>query len=146
MKSDYDDNLEWPFKFKVTFTLLNHVSSNDNQSQSFWPDTTSKCFQCPRSDMNIAYGISNCFSLDLFKKNQNQYVLNDTIFIKVEVDFLSERPSKIFTSKDTLISLFFFILDLPLIAGAGELPNEEEHGDRTYNNLSHLFCGPGALK
>jgi hypothetical protein len=107
MKSDYDDNLQWPFKFKVIFTLLNHLSSNENQLNSFWPDTTSKCFQYPRSDMNIPYGISNCFSLDLFKKNQTQYVENDTIFIKVEVDFLAERPSKTFPSKDTLIFPFF---------------------------------------
>jgi hypothetical protein len=33
-----------------------------------------------------------------------------------------------------------------LITAAGELPNEKEHGDRTYNNLPSLVCDPGALK
>jgi len=130
MRGDYDTDLQWPFKFKIKFTLLNQLSSNYNQSNSFWPDTTSSCFQQPRGDMNIAYGISKCFALDLFKKNQTEFVQNDTMFIGVEVDFSAKRPSE--------MSL--------LMTDAGELPNEEEHADRTYDNLPSLFCDPGALE
>jgi hypothetical protein len=129
MRGDYDTDLQWPFKFKIKFTLLNQLSSNYNQSNSFWPDTTSICFQRPRSNMNIAYGISKFFPLDQFKKNQTQYVQNDTIFIRAEVDFWAERPSK--------MSL--------LLADAGELPSEEELADRTYDNLPGLLGDPGAL-
>ncbi|CAF4143157.1 unnamed protein product [Adineta steineri] len=56
-----DVNLQWPFKFKVKFTLINHLLSNNNQSVSFWPDITSNCFQYPTSDINIPYGKSKCF-------------------------------------------------------------------------------------
>jgi hypothetical protein len=94
MRGNYDGNLQWPFKFKVTFTLLNHLFSNHNESSSFWPDTTSICFQRPRSNMNIAYGISKFVPIDLFKKNQNEYVKNDTMFIRGEIDFLTGRQSK----------------------------------------------------
>jgi hypothetical protein len=108
MRGNYDGNLQWPFKFKVTFTLLNHLSSNHNQSSSFWPDTTSICFQRPRSNMNIGYGISEFFPIDLFKKDQNQYVQTDAMFIRVEVDFLTERSSKLSILKDIFISFFYF--------------------------------------
>jgi hypothetical protein len=103
MRGNYDAHLQWPFKFRVTFTLFNHLSPNDNQSKFFWPDTTSVCCQCPRSDMNIAYGISNFVSLDLFERNLSQYVQNGSIFIGVHVDFLAERTSIMSISKDILI-------------------------------------------
>jgi hypothetical protein len=108
MRGCYDANLHWPFKFKVKFTLLNLLSPNDNQSNFFWPDTKSICFQRPRGEMNIAYGISKLFSLDLFKKYRDQFVQNDKIFIKVEFDFSADRPGKISISKDTLISFPYF--------------------------------------
>ncbi|CAF1183376.1 unnamed protein product [Rotaria sordida] len=122
MRGNYDDVLRWPFEFKVTFILLNHLSPNNNQSKFFWPDTKSIAFQCPRSNMNIAYGFSKFFPLDLFEQNENHYVKDDRMSIKIEVDFLAERPT------------------LPLISGAGELVNEEELVDTTYDNLPRLLC------
>jgi hypothetical protein len=103
MRGNYDAHLQWPFKFRVKFTLFNHLSPNDNQSKFFWPDTKSICFQRPRGDMNIGYGISNFVSLDLFETNQSQYVEKDTVFVGVQVDFLAERPSIMSISKDILI-------------------------------------------
>ncbi|CAF1151459.1 unnamed protein product [Rotaria sordida] len=122
MRGNYDDVLRWPFEFKITFTLLNHLSPNNNQSKFFWPDTKSIAFQCPRSNMNIAYGFSKFFPLDLFEQNENHYVKDDRMSIKIEVDFLAERPT------------------LPLISGAGGLVNEEELVDTTYDNLPRLLC------
>ncbi|CAF3951626.1 unnamed protein product [Rotaria sordida] len=122
MRSNYDNDLRWPFQFKVTFTLLNDLSPNNNQTTSFWPNTKSIAFQCPRSEMNIAYGISKFFPLNLFEQNENHYVQNDRMFIKIEVDFLTERPI------------------FPSITDADELVNEEELIDTTYDNFSQLLC------
>ncbi|CAF4327616.1 unnamed protein product [Rotaria sp. Silwood2] len=127
MRGNYDYILHWPFQFKIIFTLLNHLSSNNNHTNFLWPDTKSNSFQCPRSDMNIAYGISKFFPLDLFKQNESHYVKNNKMFIKIEVDFVAERPI------------------LPLITDAGELLNEEELVDTTYDNLGQLLCLSDAL-
>ncbi|CAF1634302.1 unnamed protein product [Adineta ricciae] len=40
--------------------------------------------------MNEAYGIEKFISLVKFKQNQNIYAQDDTMFIRVEVDFLSK--------------------------------------------------------
>ncbi|CAF4955358.1 unnamed protein product, partial [Rotaria sp. Silwood1] len=92
MQDTHNTIFHWPFKFNVTFTLLNQLSSNNNQSISFWFNTTSSCFQHSTTDINIVDGTSTFLSLDLFEKNQNQYVQNDTMFIKVEIDFQAEKP------------------------------------------------------
>ncbi|CAF2994547.1 unnamed protein product [Rotaria sp. Silwood2] len=111
MQDNHDGILYWPLKVKVTFTLLNQLSSNNNQSISFWFDTTSNCFQRSTTDMNIIDGISRFFSLDLFEKNQNQYIQNDTMYIKVDTDFQAENPK------------------IPLTGSTGGLLNDEEHAD-----------------
>jgi len=93
MRGEYDAILEWPFHLKVTFSLI----SEDDQhhfTNVFWPDTRSKCFQRPRLAMNEAYGIEKFISLDEFQQNQDQYVRDDTMFVKIEVDFLSKAPGK----------------------------------------------------
>ncbi|CAF3558505.1 unnamed protein product, partial [Rotaria sp. Silwood2] len=63
------------------------------------------------TDMNIIDGISRFFSLDLFEKNQNQYIQNDTMYIKVDTDFQAENPK------------------IPLTGSTGGLLNDEEHAD-----------------
>ncbi|CAF3978944.1 unnamed protein product [Rotaria sordida] len=117
MQGNHDAILQWPFKFKVTFTVLNQLSLNNNHSISFWFDTTSSCFQHLTTDMNIIYGISRFLPLDLFEKNQNQYVQNDTMFFKVEIDFSAEK------SENTIDS-------------TGELLNDEGHADTIDSNLT----------
>jgi hypothetical protein len=103
MQGDHDKYLYWPFHFKVTFTLLNQLQTNNNQSRSFWSDTRSICFQQPCSDMNIAYGISKCFPLDILEQNENHFVRDDTLLIKLEVDFLAKKPGKLSLLNDTLV-------------------------------------------
>ncbi len=90
MRGEYDAILKWPFVFKVSFTLLDQSTSDDNQyhfSDCFWSDIRSNCFQRPRSEMNEAYGIEKFVSLEQFRQNQHRYVQNDTMFIKIKVDF-----------------------------------------------------------
>ena len=65
-RGEYDAILKWPFHFKVVFSLLNQLAPEDDRhhlSEFFWPDMQSICFQCPRIEMNEAYGIKKvCFT------------------------------------------------------------------------------------
>ena len=54
---------------------------------SFRPDIKSNSFQRPRSDMNIASGIPKFFPLAMIQQEGNPYVRDDTMFIKMMVDF-----------------------------------------------------------
>jgi hypothetical protein len=91
MRGDYDAYLKWPFHFKVRFTLLDQIQHN-NQSRFFWSNTASICFKQPSTTMNPAYGISQFFPLDKLEQNENGFVRNDILLIKVEVDFLAVKP------------------------------------------------------
>ncbi|CAF4424134.1 unnamed protein product, partial [Rotaria sp. Silwood2] len=54
---------------------------------SFQPDIKSSSFQRPRSDMNIASGIPKFIPLEAIQQEGNPYVRDDTMFIKIMVDF-----------------------------------------------------------
>ena len=97
MQGEYDALLKWPFAFKVSFTLLDQSTSQDDQchfSTCFWSDIRAECFQRPSLKMNCAYGIEKFISLEQFRQNLHRYVQNDTLFIKVEVDFSSSSSGK----------------------------------------------------
>lgn len=95
MRGDYDENIRWPFQAKVKLTILSHISSNYHWSKCFWPNIQSSSFQRPRSDMNDPYGISKFFPLNLLEPDQNHYVTDDTMCIKIDIDFIAKRPSEI---------------------------------------------------
>ncbi|CAF1187136.1 unnamed protein product, partial [Didymodactylos carnosus] len=94
MRGDYDSILKWPFNFKVTFCLYDQSGQNRHVIDSFRPDTKSNSFQRPRSDMNIASGIPKFFPLPMIQQDGNNYVRDDTMFIKVIVDF-ADMPKMI---------------------------------------------------
>lgn len=88
MRGEFDNILQWPFTFKVTFRLINQSGSRD-VIDTFQPETTSSSFRKPKSDMNIASGCPRFIShSDLKEKG---FVVDDTIFIKCEVDTNSIR-------------------------------------------------------
>ena len=92
MKSEHDDLLPWPFKQKVTISLLNQETPSDGSShitQSFMPDSRSSSFQKPTKDMNIASGFPKFAPRTVL--NDKKYSNNDTIYFKVKVD-LSDIP------------------------------------------------------
>jgi TNF receptor-associated factor 4 len=98
MRGEYDGKLRWPFKYKVTFTLIDQLPTNDDRrhiTKDFWPNEQELCSGRPGFDMNESNGIPMFFPLNLFEKDQERYVQNDTMFIKITVDHLTERPSKI---------------------------------------------------
>ncbi|CAF2742328.1 unnamed protein product [Rotaria sp. Silwood2] len=91
MRSEYDAILKFPFNFKVTFCLYDQTPAQKYIIDSFRPDIKSNSFQRPRSEMNIASGIPKFFPLPMIEQDDNPYVRDDTIFIKIMVDF-SDMP------------------------------------------------------
>jgi hypothetical protein len=87
MRGEYDPILKFPFRFKVTFCLYDQTGQQRHLIDSFQPDMNSNSFQRPHSNMNIASGIPKFVPLTIIQKNNNQYVCDDTIFIKVMIGF-----------------------------------------------------------
>ena len=87
LRGEYDAILQFPFGFKVTFCLFDQTPQQRHIIDSFRPDKKSSSFQRPRSDMNIASGIPKIFPLPMVQQDNNAYIRDDTMFIKVMVDF-----------------------------------------------------------
>jgi hypothetical protein len=87
MRGEHDAILQFPFSFKVTFCLYDQTAQQRHIIDSFRPDIKSSSFQRPRLEMNIASGIPKFFPLAMIQQDNNPYVRNDTMFIKVMVHF-----------------------------------------------------------
>lgn len=84
MRGPIDELLPWPFKQKVTLTLINQ-SGKRHVTDSFRPDPHSSSFQRPgRREMNIASGCP------MFIRQEHLitggFVKDDCIYIRVMVD------------------------------------------------------------
>ncbi|CAF1436781.1 unnamed protein product [Adineta steineri] len=87
MRGPNDAILKFPFNFKVTFCLYDQTPQKQHIIDSFRPDIKSNSFQRPRSEMNIASGIPKFSPLTMLQQEGNPYVRDDTMFIKIMVDF-----------------------------------------------------------
>jgi hypothetical protein len=95
MRGEYDAVLVFPFSFKVSFCLFDQTTQQRHIIDSFRPDIKSNSFQRPSSDMNIASGIPKFLPLTMIQQDNNPYVRDDAMFIKVVVDF-GNIPKTIF--------------------------------------------------
>ncbi|CAF0737004.1 unnamed protein product [Rotaria sp. Silwood1] len=105
LRGEYDALLQWPFSYRVSFCLFDQrtmLASGETKqakhiTESFRPDTRSISFQRPCSSMNIASGIPKFCSLVDFNQplETNRYIIDDTIFIKVFIDFIGIPKSMI---------------------------------------------------
>eukprot|EP00112_Aurelia_sp_Birch-Aquarium-sp1_P010271 Seg22.2 transcript_id=Seg22.2/GoldUCD/mRNA.D3Y31 product="TNF receptor-associated factor 3" protein_id=Seg22.2/GoldUCD/D3Y31 len=82
-KGKYDALLPWPFRQKVTMTILDQ-DNVQNVSDSFKPDPSSSSFQRPKNPMNIASGCP--LFMPLAYLDTQAYLRDDSLFIKAEVD------------------------------------------------------------
>ena len=82
MRGEFDNILQWPFTYKVTFRLLNQSGGQDIVD-SFLPDPASSSFKKPKTGMNVASGCPRFVSINDVKSGG--YIVDDTIFIKVMV-------------------------------------------------------------
>lgn len=83
MRSDYDALLQWPFRQKVTFKLINHSNQNDSLKESFIPDSNSPSFKRPQREMNLAAGCPMFITKERLEKES--FVFDDSIFIETVV-------------------------------------------------------------
>ena len=83
MKGEFDNFLQWPFTHKVTFKLINKRGGCD-VVESIHPDLSNSSFHQPKSDMNVASGCPRFVSIK--ELLQEGFIVDDTIFIKAEVD------------------------------------------------------------
>jgi TNF receptor-associated factor 3 len=83
LRGDFDALLPWPFRQKVTMTLIDH-DGKKNIVDSFRADPTSNSFKRPSTDMNIASGCPLFAPLSTVESNT--YLRDDCIFMKIHVD------------------------------------------------------------
>lgn len=111
MRGEHDKELQWPFKFKATFSLIDQLTTNDNRhhvSEDCWPNSKPECFECPFTNMNNAFGIPLFIPLNLFTKYPNRYIKNNTMYIKFAIDLFAEKPGKLIMFIERLNFLFCF--------------------------------------
>ena len=56
MRGEYDALLDWPFRQKVTLSLMDQSGGKKHICDAFRPDPTSSSFEKPVGEMNIASG------------------------------------------------------------------------------------------
>lgn len=91
MKGDYDSILKWPFSHRITFCLLDQTEKNTHVIDSFQPDVKSNSFKRPTTESNVASGIPKFYPLISLQQDNNPYVREDTLYLKVIVE-LNETP------------------------------------------------------
>ena len=84
MRGPFDALLAWPFKQKVTLSLINQ-SGKKHVTDSFRPDPQSSSFQRPgRKEMNIASGCPMFIRVEHLLNGG--FVKDDSIFLRIVVD------------------------------------------------------------
>ncbi|KAG7266434.1 hypothetical protein CRUP_030657 [Coryphaenoides rupestris] len=99
LPGEYDNLLEWPFAYKVTFSILDQsdpsLSKPQHITETFNPDPNWKNFQKPCSARNsldestLGFGYPKFISHEEIKKRN--YVRDNSIFLKASI----EIPQKI---------------------------------------------------
>eukprot|EP00795_Rhopilema_esculentum_P010659 gene10659-19403_t len=82
-KGKHDALLTWPFRQKVTMTILDQDRVKD-VTDAFKPDPASSSFQRPVKEMNIASGCPLFMRLSAL--DTSAYTREDTLYVKAEVD------------------------------------------------------------
>ena len=86
LRGEFDSLLRWPFRQKVTFTLLDQSDSKENIVDAFRPDPNSSSFRRPISEMNIASGLPVFCPLGKLMSTEHEYIKDNTLFIRINVD------------------------------------------------------------
>ena len=84
MRGEYDAILPWPFKRTVKFTLIDQQENSDkkkNIGATYNPGDEPRAFGRPQTQENTGFGKS----LSQDKLQTGPYVVDDTLFLQVEV-------------------------------------------------------------
>ncbi|CAF1638743.1 unnamed protein product [Adineta ricciae] len=87
MRSTNDPVLFYPFNYEVTFCLLDQTDQQRHIIRTIRPDEQSNCSQRPQLGMNTPTEIPDFVPLYIFEQVDNPYVRNDTMFIRILIDF-----------------------------------------------------------
>ena len=90
MRGEYDALLEWPFRQKVTLSLLDQSPARRDLSDTFRPDPTSSSFRRPSTEMNIASGCPMFISHNDLQNSR--FLKDDTLYMKIVVDTIDLVP------------------------------------------------------
>ena len=85
LRGEHDALLNWPFRHKVTFVLVDQSELKESVSDSFKPDPNSSSFRRPISEMNIASGLPLFFPLSKLTNSDTGFIKDNCMFIKISV-------------------------------------------------------------
>ena len=84
LKGDFDALAAWPFRRRVTFTLMDQSENKCHITETIMPDpTSSSSFRRPQSEMNVPSGLPQFVSLETLRNKEFNYLKEDTLFIKI---------------------------------------------------------------
>ena len=86
LRGEFDSLLRWPFRQKVTFTLIDQSETKEHVVDAFRPDPNSSSFKRPISEMNIASGLPVFCPLGKLMSTDHEFIKDNTMFIKIAVD------------------------------------------------------------
>ena len=84
MRSQHDDQLPWPFKQSVRFSLINQKNPAASITEAFVPDLHSPSFKKPTFNMNIPCGIPKFASHAVLE--DEDFTGNNTLTIHCQID------------------------------------------------------------
>lgn len=93
MRGEYDDLLSWPFRHRVTLTLISQadpLSPDASITHKFVPNPESSSFQKPKETFNVASGFPEFAPIRVL--SDTSYVRSDTIYFRAKLES-SELPS-----------------------------------------------------
>lgn len=85
MRGENDALLAWPFKQKVTISILDQSTGRRHLKESFIPHVSTS-FQRPQTEMNAASGFPKFIAHTVLENVNNSYLKDDTIFIHFAVE------------------------------------------------------------
>ncbi|XP_067939728.1 TNF receptor-associated factor 3-like [Watersipora subatra] len=104
MRGEFDELLTFPFKQRVTFTLLSPRNQRLNKHVIFLPGSDSAPFKKPLTDMNIASGCPT-FALQCDVESSD-FLISDCIYVRVKVESGDARIPEIGVRKPCLRTEF----------------------------------------
>ena len=90
LRGDYDELVAWPFRYRVTFSLMDQSPKKENYIDIFKTDVSSSSYKRPVNEMNAPAGLPLFYPLDLLQSGagEREFVKDDTLFIKITVENL----------------------------------------------------------
>jgi hypothetical protein len=87
MRGEFDAILHYPFFYKLIFCLYDQTNQQDHIIEILPADVISRTYYRPQSEITVAGRMSKFVSLERLHQKYNQYIHDDTMFIKTIIDF-----------------------------------------------------------